>query len=59
MLPEIEEISLQHKFEEIIRSADKLAIQEFLNHQNISDVAELIYDNEEFESQNCPLKKES
>ncbi len=51
MLPEIEEISLQHKFEEIIRSADKLAIQEFLNHQNISDVAELIYDNEEFESQ--------
>jgi len=51
MLPEIEEISLQHKFEEIIRSEDKLAIKDFLNHQNISDVAELIYANEAFESQ--------
>ena len=51
MLTEIEEISLQQKFEEIIMSEDKLAIKDFLNHQNISDVAELIYANEAFESQ--------
>ena len=48
---ELEEISLQQKFEEVIASESKLAIQEFLNHQNISDVAELIYDNEEYETQ--------
>lgn len=51
MLPEMEELSMQQKFEEVIRAEDKLAIKDFLNHQNISDVAELIYDNEEFESQ--------
>jgi magnesium transporter len=48
---ELEEISLQQKFEEIIVSEDKLSIQEFLNHQNISDVADLIYENEEYETQ--------
>ena len=48
---ELEEISLQQKFEEVIASEDKLKIQDFLNHQNISDVADLIYDNEEYESQ--------
>ncbi|RYY71753.1 MAG: magnesium transporter [Chitinophagaceae bacterium] len=51
MLSELDEISLQQKFEEVIASEDKLAIQEFLNNQNISDVADLIYDNEEFETQ--------
>jgi magnesium transporter len=51
MLPETEEISLQHQFEEVIASEDKLAIQEFLNNQNISDVADLIYENEDYESQ--------
>jgi magnesium transporter len=51
MALELEEISLQQKFNEIIISEDKLLIQEFLNHQNISDVADLIYDNEEFETQ--------
>lgn len=51
MLSEFEEISLQQQFEEIIASEDKLVIQDFLNNQNISDVAELIYENEEFESQ--------
>ncbi len=45
------EISLQQQFEEVIASDDKLSIKEFLNSQNISDVAELIYDNEEYESQ--------
>ena len=48
---ELEEISLQQKFEEIIVSEDKLRIQDFLNHQNISDVADLIYDNEDYETQ--------
>ncbi len=48
---ELEEISIQAKFEEVIASEDKLKIKEFLNHQNISDVANLIYDNEDFETQ--------
>ena len=48
---EIEDISLQHQFEEVIASEDKLAIQEFLNNQNISDVANLIYENQDFETQ--------
>lgn len=48
---EIDEISLQQQFEEIISSENKLAIQEFLNDQNISVVAELIYDNTDFETQ--------
>ncbi|TXH30611.1 MAG: magnesium transporter [Cyclobacteriaceae bacterium] len=48
---ELEEISLQQRFEEVIASENKLAIQDFLNHQNISDVATLIYDNEEYDGQ--------
>lgn len=48
---EIEEISIQQQFEEVIASEDKLKIQEFLNQQNISDVAELIYENEAYETQ--------
>jgi magnesium transporter len=51
MLSESDKIPLQQQFEEVIASEDKLAIQEFLNNQNISDVADLIYDNEEYESQ--------
>lgn len=48
---EIGNISLQQQFEEAIISEDKLSIQYFLNHQNISDVANLIYDNEDYETQ--------
>ncbi len=48
---ELEEISLQQQFEEVIASEDKLQIKEFLNNQNISDVADLIYDNQDYESQ--------
>ncbi|HPH83880.1 MAG TPA: magnesium transporter [Ferruginibacter sp.] len=48
---EMEDISLQNQFEEVIASEDKLAIQEFLNNQNISDVANLIYENQDFETQ--------
>ncbi len=47
----LEEISMQAQFEEVTASEDKLRIQEFLNHQNISDVADLMYDNEEYETQ--------
>jgi magnesium transporter len=48
---ELEQPSLQEQFEELIAKEDKLAIQEFLNDQNISDVAGLVYDNEDYESQ--------
>jgi magnesium transporter len=48
---EPDDMSLQQQFEEVIASEDKLKIKEFLNHQNISDVANLIYDNEDFETQ--------
>ena len=51
MSSKLEEISMQQRFEELIVSEDKLMIQEFLNDQNISDVADLIYDNEEYETQ--------
>src|ERR1700744_663229 len=39
------------QFREIIQSEEVLHIREFLNNQNISDVAELIYEFPEFESQ--------
>ncbi len=45
------DISLQEQFQELIEREDKLQIKDFLNHQNISDVAELIYENEEYEAQ--------
>ncbi len=51
MAMELEEISLQQKFDEVITSENKLQIQNFLNHQNISDVADLIYNNEDYENQ--------
>ena len=47
----VEEISIQQQFEEVIASEDKLQIKEFLNDQNVSDIADLIYENEAFESQ--------
>ncbi len=50
MPPVFKEISIQEKFDEVIASENKLLIQDFLNNQNISDVAELIYNNEEFET---------
>jgi magnesium transporter len=48
---EMDDITLQQQFEEVIASKDQLEIRDFLNNQNISDVADLIYDNPEFESQ--------
>lgn len=49
MLPE-NEISLQDQFTELIAQDDPLAVREFLNKQNISDVANLLYDNPEHET---------
>ncbi|MDB5203354.1 MAG: Mg/Co/Ni transporter MgtE [Ferruginibacter sp.] len=48
---EMDETTLQQRFEEVIASENKLDIQEFLNDQNISDVANLIYENADFETQ--------
>ncbi len=48
---EIDEISFQQQFEEAIASENQLEIKDFLNNQNISDVANLIYDNSEYETQ--------
>jgi magnesium transporter len=44
-------VTLQEQFDEAIASEDKLAVKDFLNHQNISDVAELIYENTAYETQ--------
>ena len=48
---ETPEISIQQLFEEAIASEDQLAIKEFLNDQNISDVADLIYEFDDYETQ--------
>lgn len=48
---ELENLSLQEKFEDVIDRDDMLDIKEFLNSQNISDVMELIYNNSEYEVQ--------
>jgi magnesium transporter len=48
---EPEHIDPKEKFQELIQSEDLLAIRDFLNNQNISEVAELIYDFPDYESQ--------
>jgi magnesium transporter len=56
-VPEHEDIILQEaptledEFEAVIASDDKLAIREFLNEQNISEVANLVYEYPDFEAQ--------
>jgi magnesium transporter len=44
-----EVISIQEQYEELLKTSNNEAISEFLNQQNISDVAELIDENEEKE----------
>ncbi len=51
MAEEIEESNLVEHFKELITTDDTLRIREFLNDQNISDVAELINELPEYESQ--------
>jgi len=48
---EQQELSIVKQFEELIAGENKLAIRDFLNQQNISDVAELIYEFPDFEAQ--------
>lgn len=48
---EEEQIPVQQHFEEVIQTEDKLQIRAFLNDQNISDVAELIYEYPDYDSQ--------
>ncbi len=45
---ELEELKLQ--FENLLETNDKLEIRQFLDDQNISDVAELVYEYAEFET---------
>lgn len=48
MSVELEQENIQEQFTAIIQTDDVLAIREFLNDQNISDVAELIGENPEY-----------
>ena len=48
---ELEQPTLQEQFETIIQTEDKLQIREFLDDQNISDVAQLVEENPDYESQ--------
>lgn len=43
--------TISEEFEAIIQTEDKLQIKNFLDHQNISDVVELVYEFPDFESQ--------
>ena len=47
---ELEQPTIKEQFEAIISTDDKLQIRHFLDDQNISDVAELVYEYEEYES---------
>ncbi|MBK8087023.1 MAG: magnesium transporter [Chitinophagaceae bacterium] len=46
-----QELSLKEQFEALMIRGDKLEIQEFLNNQNISEVAELVDEFPDYESQ--------
>lgn len=50
MLLELDQLSLRNQFEAVIKTEDKLQIRDFLDDQNISDVAELVDEFEEYES---------
>ena len=47
---ELEQHTIQEQFEAIIKTEDKLLIREFLDDQNISDVAQLVEEFSEYES---------
>ncbi len=48
---ELEQHTLQEQFESVIQTEDKLQIRDFLDHQNISDVAVLVEEFPDYESQ--------
>jgi magnesium transporter len=45
---ELETQSIREQFEQIIQTEDKLQIKDFLNKQKISDVADLVYEYEDY-----------
>ncbi len=47
---ELEQHTLQEHFEAVIKTEDKLQIRDFLDDQNISDVAELVDEFPDYES---------
>jgi len=51
MSTELEQLSINEQFEQLIASNDTVALRNFLDDQNISDVAELIYEYEDNEAQ--------
>src|SRR3981189_1499735 len=51
MSAEAENMELKELFQEVIQSEDVLHIRDFLNNKNISDVADLIYEYPDYESQ--------
>jgi magnesium transporter len=51
MALEFEQLPMKDQFLELVQKEDMLQVREFLNDQNISDVAELINDLPEFEHQ--------
>jgi len=50
MAAEIENSDIREQFQQIFESEDLQQLQDFLNHQNISDVAELVNENPEYEA---------
>ncbi|MFT4154532.1 magnesium transporter [Parafilimonas sp.] len=48
---ELEQPSLSEQFEQLMQANDLQAIRRFLDDQNISDVADLIYENPDYEAQ--------
>lgn len=48
---ELEEQTIQDQFEQVIATEDKLVIRDFLNDQNIADVADLVTENEDYAAQ--------
>src|SRR5262245_13258530 len=49
MSPEMEHTSFRDEFEAVLQTGDNKMLSEFLDDQNISDVAELIYDDPDHE----------
>jgi magnesium transporter len=47
---QLEQPTLHEQFESVIKTEDKLLIRNFLDDQNISDVADLVYEFPEYES---------
>jgi magnesium transporter len=47
---ELEKYTLEEEFESVVKTEDRLRIRQFLDDQNISDVAKLVEEFEEYES---------